>query len=537
MSDTFIIAVGTYDDPAAASQITENVTSMIEIAKSKGFENIVIVPPNPEEYPAQNQAVLSAASAAGASVEAGEYSVADPEHLTRTSAESIRSKYPTAVIAGDDNAVRINNNSNTDMASFGATTDSVSDNVESSSFRTDGADDLGSSGIAITEQDKNLLNMIAKYESGGDYTAHWRGEKDPSLTNRTLRNAREFQERMIERSGARGDSSAIGRYQLIRVTFDECVGYLNLDIDNTRFTPQVQDAMILARLEKFRQYKEWKSGSITTNAFALNLAKEFASLPVPFATQGSKQFVQKGQSYYAGDGLNKVGTENTDTYLEALEDIKKGGPGNVTIIDVTTSSTPNNASPTQGQSYRRIAETSATGGRPITGGRRTSQLPSLPIVIPPVIENVYEYDETDFYDDRYDFRTGRKIRDIGVNDIDPVSSNPNYLICDDQTGMSGPATSATPTSPTAGPDDGSRGTPSQPWTDQEAQTVENLARFNAFTGDGDAKARLSPGERAYAESKGYIRSPQRTPDNPVTSSSSIQSTSARIIDGRIIGGL
>jgi len=40
--------------------------------------------------------------------------------------------------------------------------------------------------------------------------------------------------------------------------------------------------------------------------FALNLAKEWASFPVLAETFGQKRKVTRGQSYYAGDGVNKA---------------------------------------------------------------------------------------------------------------------------------------------------------------------------------------------------------------------------------------
>jgi muramidase (phage lysozyme) len=96
-----------------------------------------------------------------------------------------------------------------------------------------------------------------------------------------------------------GASSASGRYQFMKATLMGLAKELRLQ------AAQVMDGNLQDRLGyhllKRRGYDRWIAGQMTDNQFMLNLAKEWASLPVPFDVNGRK----KGQSYY-GDKLNKA---------------------------------------------------------------------------------------------------------------------------------------------------------------------------------------------------------------------------------------
>src|SRR5690606_22390784 len=71
------------------------------------------------------------------------------------------------------------------------------------------------------------------------------------------------------------------------------------------FNETLQDDLAVALMIR-RGYLRYLRNEITAVTFANNLAKEWASLPVVIDMQGSSRKVKKGQSYYAGDGLNKA---------------------------------------------------------------------------------------------------------------------------------------------------------------------------------------------------------------------------------------
>lgn len=93
-------------------------------------------------------------------------------------------------------------------------------------------------------------------------------------------------------------SSAAGAYQIIRRTL------AGIPIPGDRiFDAACQDAAALILLDR-RGWAKCESGAMTPESFADQLAREWASLPVQKAQQGASRQVQRGQSYYAGDGLN-----------------------------------------------------------------------------------------------------------------------------------------------------------------------------------------------------------------------------------------
>jgi hypothetical protein len=55
-----------------------------------------------------------------------------------------------------------------------------------------------------------------------------------------------------------------------------------------------------------RGYQPWVEARTSTDTFMVGLAKEWASFPVPSRMKGAHRMVERGQSYYAGDGVNKA---------------------------------------------------------------------------------------------------------------------------------------------------------------------------------------------------------------------------------------
>lgn len=98
--------------------------------------------------------------------------------------------------------------------------------------------------------------------------------------------------------------SAAGKYQIIRKTLLGLVTDMGIK-GSQKFTPELQDAMGLYLLRR-RGWDKFAAGEVTMRVFAHSLAKEWASLPVLYASNGAHRKVSRGQSYYAGDGVNKA---------------------------------------------------------------------------------------------------------------------------------------------------------------------------------------------------------------------------------------
>lgn len=118
--------------------------------------------------------------------------------------------------------------------------------------------------------------------------------------------------------GKRWKSSAAGKYQIIRKTLVGLKAALKLT-GKEKFTPELQDRLALELLRQ-RGFDKAVDGKLGQDAFALAIAKEWASMPVLKAVQGASRKVARGQSFYAGDGLNKslVSADEFEAVLSAV---------------------------------------------------------------------------------------------------------------------------------------------------------------------------------------------------------------------------
>jgi len=99
-------------------------------------------------------------------------------------------------------------------------------------------------------------------------------------------------------------SSAAGAPQIIRKTLASLVKRLKLS-GSEKFTADMQDRMAVELLQ-IRGWDGFIAGRNSIVQFGNALAREWASFPVLSAQQGQTRKVARGQSYYAGDGLNKA---------------------------------------------------------------------------------------------------------------------------------------------------------------------------------------------------------------------------------------
>ena len=152
-----------------------------------------------------------------------------------------------------------------------------------------------------------ILEMIAKHESGGDYNVMYGGEQAP-LTKMTIGEVIAYQD-YLAKQGA--DSTAAGKYQIIGKTMKDLSRRNPKDFGPERmFDAEAQEWAALTLMNR-RGYGKFQKGEMSDEAFALELAKEWASLPDP----------STGKSYYEKDGLNKSHhkTEDVLKTLNVLE--------------------------------------------------------------------------------------------------------------------------------------------------------------------------------------------------------------------------
>jgi len=155
----------------------------------------------------------------------------------------------------------------------------------------------------VPEPAAMLLDFIASKEAPRGYDTVYGNRMDrmpKPLTSMTMKEVLDHGKWRTKTFG----SSACGRYQFMDATLRDLATELNLKAED-RFTPDYQDRLGFHLLRR-RGYDKWIKGTLSDAEFMLNLAKEWASFPVPYTVKGGSRTVSRGQSYYAGDGLNKA---------------------------------------------------------------------------------------------------------------------------------------------------------------------------------------------------------------------------------------
>jgi len=169
-----------------------------------------------------------------------------------------------------------------------------------------------------------LLNYIGKLETGRDDASAYevivffkQGKLPKPLTEYTIDELL-----LAQKTWAKNwRGSAAGKYQIIRKTLLGLVAQLGIP-GSAKFTPDLQDRLGFQLLTN-RGWQAFVSRQLTVGAFALQLAREWASIPVLNPTQGAHRQVMRGQSYYAGDGVNKAHADPA-AFEALLASIKPG---------------------------------------------------------------------------------------------------------------------------------------------------------------------------------------------------------------------
>ena len=99
-------------------------------------------------------------------------------------------------------------------------------------------------------------------------------------------------------------SSASGGYQFMQKTLAGLRDELRLSGGEV-MTPDFQDQLGFVLLRR-RGYDSFMRGAIDRMEFAKKLAQEWASFPVLQGTKGAHRMVARGETFYAGDKLNKA---------------------------------------------------------------------------------------------------------------------------------------------------------------------------------------------------------------------------------------
>ncbi|TPW31179.1 lysozyme family protein [Pararhizobium mangrovi] len=120
------------------------------------------------------------------------------------------------------------------------------------------------------------------------------------LTSMTLGDVVDAQGGWSKRFG----SSAAGGYQFMRATLQDLSSDLGLRGTQV-FDPNLQDRLGYHLLKR-RGYEAFASGEIGPTEFGRRLAMEWASFPVLEDCQGAHRKLKRGETYYAGDKLNKA---------------------------------------------------------------------------------------------------------------------------------------------------------------------------------------------------------------------------------------
>jgi muramidase (phage lysozyme) len=154
-----------------------------------------------------------------------------------------------------------------------------------------------------------LLALIRKTETGRADASAYRivyggipnGMRPADLTAMTVQKVIDWQERIRQR-GVK--STAAGAYQIIYNTLRGLVPEGD-PRRQQKFDAAMQDQLALELISEARARAYLDGGHTPT--FFLHLAKIWASFPVFEPTKrANKRTLQAGESYYAGDGLNKA---------------------------------------------------------------------------------------------------------------------------------------------------------------------------------------------------------------------------------------
>lgn len=172
---------------------------------------------------------------------------------------------------------------------------------------------------SLPEAAQTILTYIYSKESGGDYeviSASRQKRLPKPITKMTIDEIIRDGVGWIKKYGT--ISSAAGAPQIIKKTMIKLKEVMGLT-GSELYTPDLQDRMAF-QLLRYRGYDQFMAGNLSVEAFARNLAQEWASMPVLAGTKNSRgQNIKRGAGYYDGDGLNSASHANADDFERVLK--------------------------------------------------------------------------------------------------------------------------------------------------------------------------------------------------------------------------
>ena len=191
---------------------------------------------------------------------------------------------------------------------------------------------MGRLAKTIPDAARLLLDFIGSIEAPKGYGTIYGNNQNKlkkPLTTMTLGEIVDAGPSWTKRFG----SSAAGRYQFMRATLQGLAAQFPSDIDgSTVLDEDMQDRLAYALLLR-RGFADFSAGRTAMTVFGKALAQEWASFPVLAHCKGSERTVRRGQSYYAGDGLNKalVPPDKVESVLRQVLDIAAAERSNIPV--------------------------------------------------------------------------------------------------------------------------------------------------------------------------------------------------------------
>ena len=189
--------------------------------------------------------------------------------------------------------------------------------------------------VGAGEGDYDSSNTGTVRVNGNDKIVHFDNSTvrdGKKLSEMTIGEVRPYQE--ITDPNDKDRLFTIGKYQMIKSTFDTAVKGLGLS-DDTVLTPEVQEKMgiyLISKKPGRGKLNGFLTGdtSISTDSAMLDLAKEFASIPVPFdikkGKNGKRPFMdlKAGDSFYKtpGSGGNSANFHTVDETIAILNGVR-----------------------------------------------------------------------------------------------------------------------------------------------------------------------------------------------------------------------
>ncbi len=166
-----------------------------------------------------------------------------------------------------------------------------------------------SSGFYISSEEKRMLDAISGAEGTEGYGTLYGGKNIPELAmgKMTINQVLNMQETGMYKGQSvyakdEYDSTATGRYQFMPVVLREEAERAGLNLNTTKFTPELQDELILRRIRRMRGVSpEMLKTEGMSNEVIDRLAPEFASFPNLFGPDHKGRDIQ-GTSFYGQGG-------------------------------------------------------------------------------------------------------------------------------------------------------------------------------------------------------------------------------------------